>query len=118
MERNEQALLHLTVAFTTAKAPFSQGTKCRLARWAGMQRRKESTQNIPTTRHHLRDQDPSELFDHFMETNAQYRIEMPDKKKLIALALEKLPKKYVNAFSPLRVNGNHGKERNHTRKKY
>jgi hypothetical protein len=53
-----------------------------------------------------KNQDPTELFDHFAEMNTQYRIETPVEKKLIALALEKLLGKYVNAFSTLSVKGN------------
>jgi hypothetical protein len=35
-----------------------------------------------------KNQDPIKLFDHFTETDTQNRIETPDKKKLIVLALE------------------------------
>jgi hypothetical protein len=38
--------------------------------------------------------------------NTQYGIDSPDKKKLIALALEKLPEQYVNAFTTLSMGGN------------
>jgi hypothetical protein len=48
-------------------------------------------------------QDPTELFDHFVEINTQYGINMPDEQKLIATALEKLPERYVMAFSMLLV---------------
>jgi hypothetical protein len=53
-----------------------------------------------------KNQDPMKLFDHSTKTDMQYRIEEPNKKKLITLALEKLPEKYVNAFSTLSVSGN------------
>jgi hypothetical protein len=51
-------------------------------------------------------QDPTELFDHITELNTQYGIDSPDKKKLITLALEKLPERYVNAFTTLSMGGN------------
>jgi rubrerythrin len=51
-------------------------------------------------------QDPTELFDHITEVNTQYGIDSPDKKKLIALALEKQPERYVNAFTTLSMGGN------------
>jgi hypothetical protein len=38
--------------------------------------------------------------------NTQYGIDSPDKKKLITLALEKLPERYVNAFTTLSMGGN------------
>jgi hypothetical protein len=53
-----------------------------------------------------KNQDPTKLFDHFTETNIQYRIKMPDQKKLIMLDLERLPEKYVIKFSTLIVNRN------------
>jgi hypothetical protein len=37
-------------------------------------------------------QDPTELFNHITKINTLYGIESPDEKKLIALALEKIPK--------------------------
>jgi hypothetical protein len=48
-------------------------------------------------------QDPAELFDHFVEINTQYGIDAPDEQKLIAIELEKLPERYVMAFSTLSV---------------
>jgi hypothetical protein len=48
-------------------------------------------------------QDPTELFDHFVEVNTQYGVTAPDERKLIAIALKKLPEKYVVAFSTLNV---------------
>jgi hypothetical protein len=50
-------------------------------------------------------QDPTEL-DHITKVNTQYGIDSPDEKKLIALALEKLPEKYVNACTTLSMGGN------------
>jgi hypothetical protein len=51
-------------------------------------------------------QDPTELFDHITEVNTQYGIEVPDERKLIVLALEKLPECYVNAFTTISMGGN------------
>jgi hypothetical protein len=51
-------------------------------------------------------QDPTKLFDHITEVNTQYGMDSPDKKKLIALALEKLPERYVNVFTTLSMSGN------------
>jgi hypothetical protein len=48
-------------------------------------------------------QDPTELFDHFVEINTQYGIDVPDEQKLIAIALEKLPERYVMAYSMILV---------------
>jgi hypothetical protein len=48
-------------------------------------------------------QDPTELFNHFVEVNTQYGVNKPDERKLIAIALKKLPEKYVMAFSTLNV---------------
>jgi hypothetical protein len=42
-------------------------------------------------------QDPTELFNQITTINTPYRIGIPDAKKLIALALERLPERYVNA---------------------
>jgi hypothetical protein len=88
-----------------------------VARWPSLQRREEFIEKVSAARcieyeNALRafklkkGQDPTELFDHITEVNTQYGIDSPDEKKLIALALEKLPEKYVNVFTTLSMGGN------------
>jgi hypothetical protein len=88
-----------------------------VARWPGLQHHEEPTEKIPTSRCYdnknalrsfklKKGQDPTELFDHITEINTQNGIDAPDEKKLIGLALEKLPEWYVNAFTTLSMSGN------------
>jgi hypothetical protein len=48
-----------------------------------------------------KNQDPTELFDHFVEVNTQFGVDDPDEKLLIAIAMRKLPEKFVTAFTTM-----------------
>jgi hypothetical protein len=119
---NEKALSNLAVAFTTSKAmvhyhkatteDWPDGLACNVVKSLLKKYRPQDIISGIKYENALRSfklkkgQDPTELFDHITEVNTQYGIEAPDEKKLIALALEKLPEHYVNTFTTLSMGGN------------
>jgi hypothetical protein len=119
MDWNERALSNLAVAFTTPKAmvhfhkaastEWPDGLACNVVKsllrkyWPQDVISGIEYENALRTFKLKKGQDPTELFDHITEVNTQYGIGSPDEKKLIALALEKLPERYMNAFTTLRA---------------
>jgi hypothetical protein len=122
MDRNERALSNHAVAFTTPKAmvhfhkaastQWPDGLACSFMKsllkkyWLQDVISGIEYENALRAFKLNKGQDPTELFDHITEVNTQYGIDSPDEKKLIELALEKLPEKYVNTFTTLSVGGN------------
>jgi hypothetical protein len=117
--RNDCALLNMVVAFTTAKA-MTHFYKAADNEWPNglaanvveslfkKYRPKDTIAGVEYEKdlkwfNLKKGQDPTDLFDHFVEINMQYGINVPDEQKLIAIALEKLPEQYVMAFSTLLV---------------
>jgi hypothetical protein len=117
--RNERALANLAVAFTTTKA-MTHYHKAGDLNWpdglasnvvTSLLTKYRPTDTISAVEYEQsleefklkKGQDPTELFDHFVEVNTQYGVTTPDERKLIAIALKKLPEKYVVAFSTLNV---------------
>jgi hypothetical protein len=115
MDRNERVLSNLAVAFTTTKAmvhfhkaasaEWPDGLACNVVKSLSRKYWPQDVisgieyENTLRAFKRKKGQDPTELFDHITEVNTQYGINNPDKKKLIALALEKLLERYVNAFT-------------------
>jgi hypothetical protein len=112
MDRNVRALSNLAVAFTTPKAmvhfhkaastEWPDGLACNVVKSLLRKYRPQDVISFKLKK----GQDPTKLFDHITKVNTQYGIDSPDEKKLIALALEKLPEKYVNAFTTISMGGN------------
>jgi hypothetical protein len=121
MARNEKAFSNLAVAFITSKAmvhfhkatstEWPDGLACNVVKSL---LRKYQPQDIISGIEYenalrsfklKKGQDPTELFNQITKVNTQYGIDSPDEKKLIAVALEKLPEKYVNAFTMLSMGG-------------
>jgi hypothetical protein len=115
--RNDRALASLAVAFTTTKA-MTHYHKAKDEEWPeglavnvvkSLLKKYCPTDTISQIEYMQRledfklkkDQDPTELFDHFTEVNTQFGITDEDEKLLIAIALKKLPEKYVTAFGTL-----------------
>jgi hypothetical protein len=107
MAKNEKALSNLAVAFTTSKAmvhfhkaastEWPDGLACNVVKSLLHKNRPQDIISGIEYENALRSfklkkgQDPTELFNHITKVNTQYGIDSPDEKKLMALALEKLP---------------------------
>jgi hypothetical protein len=104
MSHNEKALANLTVAFTTPKA-MSHFYRASDEEWPdglaanvvkSLYKKYRPSDTIAGVEYDAelekfklkKNQDPTELFDHFTEANVRFGINEPDEKKLIALALK------------------------------
>jgi Reverse transcriptase (RNA-dependent DNA polymerase) len=115
--RNDKALANLAVAFTTTKAmthyhkaadeEWPEGLAVNVVK--SLLKKYRPTDTISEVEYIARleefklkkNQDPTELFDHFVEVNTQFGVDDPDEKFLIAMAMRKLPEKFVTAFTTL-----------------
>jgi hypothetical protein len=119
---NKRALSNLAVVFTMAKAmvhfhkaastKWPDGLASNVVKTLLRKYRPQDVISGIECKNTLRSfklkkgQDATELFEHITKINTQNGIDDPDEKKLIALALEKLPERYVNAFTTLSMSGN------------
>lgn len=117
IDRNEKALSHLAVPFTAPKAMvhyhkasddnWPDGLASNVVNSLLKKFRPQDIisgikyENALQSFKFKKNQEPTDIFDHFTELNIQFGIEERDEKKLIAFALKKLPEKYVTAFSTL-----------------
>jgi hypothetical protein len=115
--RNDRALANLAVAFTTAKAmthfhkapdnEWPEGLAVNVVK--SLLKKYRPTDTISEVEYIARleefklkkNQDPTELFDHFTDVNTQFCVNNPEEKLLIAIALRKLPEKFVTAFTTM-----------------
>ena len=123
VSRNEKALSNLAVAFTTAKAlvhyhkanddDWPDGLASNVVK--SLMKKYRPKDLIAGIEYETalrefklkKNDDPTTIFDHFTEVNVRFGINDPDKMKMIAIALEKLPREYVHSFTSLTCQ--HGK---------
>jgi hypothetical protein len=115
--RNDKALANLAVAFTTTKAmthfhkapdeEWPEGLAVNVVK--SLLKKYRPTDTISQVEYIARleefkmkkNQDPTESFDHFVEVNTQFGVNEPDEKLLIAMAMRKLPEKFVTAYTTM-----------------
>jgi hypothetical protein len=115
--RNDRAMANLAVAFTTAKvmthyhkAPdeeWPEGLAVNVVK--SLLKKFRPTDTIAEVEYIARleefklkkNQDLTELFDHFVEVITQFGVNAPAEKLLIAMAMRKLPEKFVTAYTTM-----------------
>jgi hypothetical protein len=115
--RNKKAVSSFAMAFTNAKAMvhhhkgtdavWPKGLACNITK--SLLKKYQPQDNISKVEYIQalrqfklkKNQDPSEVFDHIVEVNAQFGMITPSDEMMVAMALEKLPREYVNAYTTL-----------------